>query len=475
MQQDPTGNVEPAGGNRHWSPDRISVVTRNALIVVVAGVVLGVFVTTSNFYYIAAAITLAVLVVLVSWQFEVALAIYVLVAFIPCGRTPDLAVGGSGAGKGLYVSEAMLGFLLLIWSGKYLLDSLVKPRIPTGFYAPIALYLAYCVVNVVHSFLFWDPHVNHIYQHISVNAIELVIRFISAGALVLMATAISSPTWLRRITYALIAAGIYNAANALTGLHIPLQAPWWPLLTFIPAGYACAIAMDGYRAVWVRVSCTGVVLACVFVVFVKGISWVTGWLGLFTALGTVVFLSNRRLFLIAGVVLCIGGIFAWPYFKANVVEPSQKEGDYDRFALFQGAWKYATTFPLGVGLGNYRSYNSFHYGEKWGTTSYTSAHGTYSQALSETGIPGFVLFCAILIGGFRWLLYSYMRSRDRHTKMFLLAALGHTVGVASAASIGDYIIPSYHNGGLITFSATIYTWLIWGLAIAHVRISGKKM
>ena len=41
-------------------------------------------------------------------------------------------------------------------------------------------------------------------------------------------------------------------------------------------------------------------------------------------------------------------------------------------------------------------------------------------------------------------------------------------------SVGDYIIPSYHNGGIVTFSTTVQSWLIWGTAIALVRLSREE-
>jgi hypothetical protein len=89
-------------------------------------------------------------------------------------------------------------------------------------------------------------------------------------------------------------------------------------------------------------------------------------------------------------------------------------------------------------------------------------------------MPGTVLFLAILVGGFLWLLRSYHDLPKGPSKTFLLAVMGQMAGIAAAASIGDYIIPSYHNGGLGTFSATVYSWLIWGLAIAHMRIAREQ-
>jgi hypothetical protein len=459
---------EPGAG---WTPERVAALSKSLALILVGGIAIGLFAIAAGFYYVAAVVVVCGIVLLIAWQFEAALVIYVIVAFVPWGETPDLAVGGSGVGKGVFVSELMLGFLLVVWFVKYLLGGLPRKRIRSGFYTPVALYLAYCVLNVINSYVFWDPHVNAAHQHLTVNLVELAMRFLSAGALVMMATTITNRRWLTWTTCALLAPGAYNALNAITGSRIPVVAPWWGLLTLLPCAYLCATALDSSRSALARWLSAAGVAALVSVVFVQSIAWVSGWLGLFVTIGTVALIKSRRVFAAVLVLAFILGLMASPFLNKNVVQESKKGGDYDRLSLMAGAWKYATTFPLGVGLGNYRTYNSFYYGQKWGTTSYTSAHGTYSQHLSETGIPGLCLFVAVLVSGFAWMLRNHRMMQEGASKTYLLAAMGQMAGIACAAVIGDYILPTYHNGGITTFSATIYSWIIWGLAVSHVRIS----
>ncbi len=467
MSDTKTGQANKLGS---WTPERVAAAAKAAALVIVVGVLLGVFAVWANLYYVGAVIAGALLVVLVAWQFEAALAIYVLVAFVLWGGTPDLATGGSGVGKGVFVSEIMLGFLLAIWFGKYLLGGLPKNRTGSGFYAPIGLYLAYCVLNVVNAYLFWDPHVNRMYQYPAVNAVELGLHFLSGGALVMMATSVSNRAWVTRITAALIAVGALNCANSVLGVvHIP--SAWITLLYLMPACYAWAVALDGRcKLIWRIVGLVWVALTT-YVLLIKGLSWVSGWLGLMVSLGAMAFLRNRRVFFALLAAACVICLVMRPFLHENVLEASQNEGDYDRFAMMRAAVKYASKFPLGVGLGNYRSYNSFYYGEKWGTTSYTSAHGTYSQHLSEMGFPGLVLFVSILILGFRWMWRSYRAMPVGASKTYVLAAMGQLAGISAAAFLGDYIVPTYHNGGIATFASTVYSWLIWGLAVAHIRIT----
>ncbi|MDH7602939.1 MAG: O-antigen ligase family protein [Armatimonadota bacterium] len=454
-----------------WTPERIAALTRDVAIVVIGGIILGLFAAAATTYYVVAAMAVAAIISLIVWQFEIVLVIYALAAFVPWGRTPDIAVGGSGVGKGLYVSEALLAFLLAIWFVKYLFRALPANRIRSGFHIPLALYLAYGVLNVIHSFIFWDPHVNRMYQYPHVNAVELGFRFLSAGAFIMMATTIEHEKWLRWTTLMLCLPGLYNLANALAGGIVPVSAPWWPLLTFLPVCYCWAIVLDARTSVAKKLGAAVVIGAAFFQILVRSVGWVSGWFGLFTGLAAVTYGRSRKAFFILASLAAISVIIFWPFFYEHVIVASKEEGDYDRFALMKGAWLYATHFPLGVGMGNYRTYNSFHYGVEWGTTAYTSAHGTYAQHLSEMGIPGLVLFLAILVSGGRWMLSKYRELEPGLSKTYLLAAFGQLVGISCTAFIGDYIIPTYHNGGLVTFCATVYSWLIWGLAVAHVRMS----
>lgn len=460
---------------KNWTPERVAATSRNTALILIGGIVLGIFATKADLYYVAAIVAATALVFLVSWQFEAALVVYALVAFMPWGQTPDLAVGGSGVGKGVFVSEAMLGFLLIVWVCKYLSSTLPKDRIKSGFYVPIALYLAYSVINVTNSYIFWDPHVSRIYQKTAVNVIEIGIRLLSAGAFIMFATTISNRKWLKWTTVFVMIPGLYNLVNALFGGKIPLAAPWWPLVALLPLGFCWSIALDSNITLGRRMLCAALVAIAIFVILFKSIAWVSGWLGLLATLGAITYIKSKKLFMVCALLGLLVVVIAWPFLQKNVVESSQEEGDYDRFSMMAGAIKYATNFPLGVGFGNYRTYNSFYYGHKWGTTTYTSAHGTYSQHLSEAGIPGLILFLAIPIAGFVWLYRNYKQMKHSdYSKTYLLAVLGQIAGIVVASSIGDYIMPTYHNGGLVMFSATVYSWIIWGLAVAHIRLYAQE-
>jgi hypothetical protein len=211
--------------NREWTPERIAAVTSAAVVIIVGGILLGLFVSAANMYYVVLAMAAVLLIGLVVWKFEGALIIYTLVAFIPWGRTPDLAKGGSGEGKGVFISQMILGLLLVIWAVRYICRALPRDRIKSGFYSPIAVYLAYSILCVVTGFIFWDTHIDKVHQYPVVNMIELGIRFLSAGAFAMMATTISNRKWLGVITVVIMVPGFYSIFNGLIGLKIPFGSP----------------------------------------------------------------------------------------------------------------------------------------------------------------------------------------------------------------------------------------------------------
>jgi O-antigen ligase len=462
-----------ASERAEWTPERVAAVSRAIVLVAISAVALGIFASIANAYYVAGLAGSIVVLLFVSWRFEAALIIYALAAFIPWGQTPDLAVGLSGAGRGMYASQIMLCLLLSVWLLKYFSNSLPQNRIRSGFHVPISLYLAYSVLNVVHSYLFWDPHVSKAYQSPMVNIVELGLRVLSAAAFAIVATGISSREWLKWTTIVMSVPGLVILANRTVGDPLPLTAPRWEFIALLPISYCMVILLSPQQGVFRRTVCGLVILASFYVILFKDICWVSGWLGLLAGLGLVTYFCNKRVLVLSLVVLAVIAVVAWPFFQIHVVEETKRSDDLHRIELFAASWRYATTFPLGIGIGNYRSYHSYHYGRLWNIPTHGSAHGIYAQHLTEMGIPGLVLFVAILLGGYRWMLKSYREMETSGSKTLLLACMAQLVGVSAASIIGDYIIPSFHNGGILNFSSSVYSWMFWGLAVAHVRLCGQ--
>lgn len=432
--------------------------------------------------YFVIALCLAVVFTAVAYfKFELALALFVSAIWINFGGTPDLAKGvSSGTGKALYPVELGAVFLLSIW----FLRSVGRgqwPLVRTPMNVPLVAYLAFSVWTAVNGYLFWDPALTRFYAGLpgggrtapQVTILELGLRVLSIGMFWVTASSLSDPKWLRRITWLLFLPG---ALICLGYYHVlPGVAGGWPaLLEIAPACTLWAWLLEGKRrSPGLRVlACLGLA-ALVFQIFILGISWISGWFALFAGLYFVAFLKSKKLFAgLIGLSLALILVFT-PLLKRYVVHDVQTSGDLDRFSMMRGAVLYAVHFPLGIGPGNYRAYNTYYGGPNmWNTTGYTSAHDFYAQALSEMGLVGLLLTLVWVVVGVVMLSRFYKQCPPGFSRTVILGLAGTWAGVCAASLIGDYLIPVYHNGGLVTMTSTIYTWLALGIASAHARQHG---
>ena len=430
-------------------------------------------------YFVGAAAGAIGLCALAFYRWEWCVAGFVALAWLGLGRTPDMAQGvSSGTGKGLFPVELGLTFLLTAAVLKRL------PRVRTPWDGPLVVYLCFCAWTAWNGALFWDNSLNRFYAGFpdagrtppAVTILEMALRVLSVGAFYLGAGAVRDGRTLRRVCLIVLLPG---ALTALSFLHLcpPLPVMWGQLLEI---GTACGLlawlletAATDRRTRLLRVAAWLALCAIAWQVFYIGLSWITGWLGLFAGLLCVVGLKSRRLLAgsIAGLVVV--ALCAVPFFRARVLPDVQTSGDLDRFQLLRGDILYALHWPLGIGVGNFRAYNLY-YGQasQWGTTTYTSAHNFYGQALAEMGFGGLLVTAVMVVWGWWMLARWYRQMPPGFGRTFVMAAAGWWGGVCVAGVVGDYVVPVYHNGGLASLSTTVYTWLAVGLAAAQAREAG---
>ncbi len=468
-------------------PEDILRVVLAGIVVLIGGLTLGNLTfhelqTRGTGYFILAGSIAIILTAIAFYRFQPTVALFTGLLWITTGGTPDIAQGvSSGTGKALYPVELGALFLLFIWILRGVsLRQFQIVRTPINKW--LIAYFAFSVFTAANGWLFWDPALTHAYAGlpgggktpIPVVVLELMQRVLSIGMFWLMGSILTDPVWLRRSSYVLLVPGaialiahlhhlpdILNVYNGL--LEIVLACALWAWLLEKPES-----STPGRRMLaWL---CLALII---FQVFYMNLRWISGWIGLFIGLFFVAWLKSRRLFagLIGGGGLLI--LLAQPFLKSQVLHKVQTSGDLDRFSMQHAALMYALHFPLGVGPGNFRAYNMY-YGSPamWNTTTYTSAHNFYGQALSEMGFGGLILTLAWVIAGVLMLARFYRRSPPGFSRTMILAIGGMWAGLCGASYLGDYLIPVYHNGGLANLGTTIYAWIGLGIAVAHARANG---
>lgn len=420
-------------------------------------------------------------------------------------KTPGLAQGQGGGGEqGLALSQIGLVLLLSAWG----LRRLFRPEgklFRTPLTAPIFAYLFICAWSTIHSLLFPDSNIERgliVATPVAVNVLENILRVLALGGLLLVANVVT-PRGRGRMAAMFIAAGVLlflfslqtktNNMDHPVGLarYVPGQG-YGAFPQMMIVGVLASLAVSGVGKRWQQAVMLTVALTIFGWAFIRNAEWVSGWLAGGLALAIVVFNAHRKLFwigvgVIAAVVLLNFGYFWDKFYKMNFYAGGhmnwgvatlrgQEIGalENDRSRMLRAAFQYADAFPLGVGLGNYKNYNH-HYGSPtvWNSTTFTSAHGTYAQTLSELGWLG-LLALLWLQGATLMTLYRFWKALPAGTweKAWLLATYAGCWGIFAATFLGDYIFPSYHNGAMASFGGTVYVWLFAGFGIGLARLRG---
>ncbi len=396
--------------------------------------------------------------------------------------TPGLTQGGSGEVKGLYIGEG-LALLAIIGTLAPLIRERKQLGIPKAIWIPMAIFMGISLWSVGHNALFPDLNViefSTYKQQPLVNVAELALRLMAMLALPVGAL-LARKGYRDLILNALLAGGVLSLIVSLSPLSG--YAPAFAVLgRAVAVGLAVyAAASDQYSPI-MRIVSGCFALSCVVVSGIVGAEWVSGLVAVSISLMLVLFRVRRTLFwwmiAVVGVFVLVradsvveriyrpnfyaGGQMQWGTRTLGDRAPWMFENDRTRMLI--AAVRYAEAFPLGVGPGNYRMVNQY-YGRRdvWNTTQFTSAHGTIAQTLSETGWVGLLSLLA-MIGAILHRLWQ----RSKHDTVVTGIAAGCTA-IALASLLGDYLFPTYHNGGLAHFGATVVFWLAAGVGIARIQ------
>ena len=482
-------SLRPGVAPRRVRPEDVLRGLLISAIVLVVGIFLGNFTKNEILgrgtpYYVLAASLGVVLTAVAYYKIETVMVLFLAVVWIAVGSSPSVATGvSSGTGKSVGLSQIGMSFLIFIW----LLRAAVRRQLPISrlpINGLLVLYLAFNILSVINGAIFWDPLVATFWgpptggrTPLVVNVFELLVRFLSAGAFWLFANNLRDAAWVRRASWLLLLPGLIVLLIHFVPVHLPLN-PYSVLLEIV---LACTLfawlieprtagvsAQRGLRF-WGWL----VLGVLVFQMFRMNINWVSGWFGLFVALYFVAFLRSRRLF----VGLALGGLLLYVvghgFLQTMVVHKIQTSGDTARFSMARGALLFALKFPLGIGPGNYRSYNIY-YGRPvvWNTGYFPFSHSFYSQTLSELGFGGLILTILFILAGVIMVSRFYHQMPLGTPRTFVLGIAGMWVGISAASGIGDYLIPVYYNAAVITLATTLYTWMGLGIAVANARLYG---
>jgi O-antigen ligase len=212
----------------------------------------------------------------------------------------------------------------------------------------------------------------------------------------------------------------------------------------------------------------------VFRYFIKGQSWVSGWLPLGIGCAVLTLLRSRRLFLLCLVLGSIYLAFNFNEYYTDIVLGEESEGSgTGRMELWEMNLNHVKNHLLfGMGPAGYAVYNMSYHPE-----DARSTHNNYFDVLAQTGVVGSLAFL--------WLVSAFLRTcyqtRQRlvgkrdFAEAFANATFAGCISMLVAMMLGDWVLPFAYNQTITGFDNACYTWIFMGGAVALWRITQNQL
>jgi len=448
---------------------------RDSLLLTIAAIVLalvlGVWQALSPKLAMTAFLAL-ILTILAIMKMELAVVLYTLTAFLVIG--PIFAVTGRfGHSEGLYTSELMLGLLVLVWGARLINRAIHKKRIPLDT-SPIDLPLVGLIGSALFAFVAaqftWDYRVGTEHRYLIRQVTEIGLLCMPVAIYLLVSDTVRNTRWIKAVYWSVIAVGVVAFCVICPWIRFPafIRTFWTgllpvPLVSFL---YAHIVLQQEFN---IKSMVAIVALAGLLVVQFMFISWVVMWFSTSISLCVISWYKSKKLF--TAVVCASLLILAFrPDMWLNIYETESTSRSLERLDLWASAFDLATKRPFwGIGPGNFYPYYSHEYAARYGTINVSSPHSNYVQIMIEYGFIGIAFFIWFIVVCTLVLRDSFRQAQDGWQKVFFLGMTGYFAGRAAAAFLADYLISASSNNGLVSFSTTVYTWILLGIAMSLRR------
>lgn len=428
---------------------------------------LSVLVIRMDVYFAIVAGIVVIASIFLSRWFMLGIVLFAMIAPFNIGNSPAVMGAEASYKAGVMPSQLGLIFLCAFWGiTRFFGDGikLAKSRLNL----PIAVFLGVAILSAITSYVVWDEDVIRYDKQLLYQVSEIGIWGFCVAAFFLAASAMRDKRWIAALYWPLAIVGIYVTFFQVSGM----QMPWIINRSMFITAFAATLTIA--KILYGKESGAGKIgLAMLLGVFILGLfwsrSWVSGWLTAALGMMFVVFYYSKKMFGAALLILIIGFALQ-PAPVHTVYSESQAEGDMDRIDLWVDAANMAMTVNpiLGIGPADYLAY-SRKYGSVWyGNTTYTTAHSDYAQIIAELGLFGIIAFLWLIVAGIRT-GFDTIRDSPAELKWLTVGATAIFVAIAVTSLVGDYLLPSRVNGGIWSFSTSIFPWLLLGAAVATIQ------
>lgn len=377
----------------------------------------------------------------------------------------------TGTQSRIVISLALSLGLLGLWLFRSLYEQrrIAHKRSPIN--APVLVFVVVNIISYFWSVVFRDSILVVWGSFSTVQIAALVVNCMLPLLTILLLNKVNDVKWLRALAWIMVGIGAIWVVGVI--LNLPLD----PLYrngsrglfaTWVVAAAFGLAMFDETLPWWVRAMLLGLVGAIVYRNFIQARIWVSGWLPVFAAIGLIVFLRSRALFVVAALAAGVYFVANFDYYYAEIFIANRDEGGLQRLSLWEKNLQHVANHPLfGMGPAGYAIYNVTYHPE-----DARSTHNNYFDILAQTGVIGMAVFLW-MAGTFTWLgLRAFLKvhkRRDFH-EAFVAIALGGLGASLGAGMLGDWILPFAYNQTIAGFDHASYMWLFVGglAALAHM-------
>ncbi len=453
-------------------PSVSSINWRLGLVMIMTGVLIAACVIKLPSYFVAIGMVALVLGFVMSRNLQVGMFAYICVAALIFGESPKVASPNSDYSAGLMPSELFLMFLTALWLGRSILVDRVK-FVRSAVNAPLIAIAVVSIISFTANNLFYSTNGEMFHRLLITQFAEVGLLLCSVAAFFTALNVFKSEKLIQAVFIPVVILGLYVAVFGILDIEPPIPVKYSGLLQ------SSAIALLLARLLFKTQTrgqsiILGGLLVFMLVSAFRNTGWISGLVSTTVVLLVVSFYKSRAV-AFGLIALILFALFVYPGMYRPIMGDSVARGDMDRFVIWKDAYNMAMDVNplLGVGPGNYYAYIQNHATIWYGRNTYTTAHSNYMQMGAEMGAAGLIAFLWLVIAG---VVAGNRAARAANPEMrwLAIAATAIMAGISISSFLGDYLLPSRGNSGLLSFSTTVYTWLILAAAIAGSQLPKRE-